>query len=136
MSDITVKDIKKAMKTLEKNKVVPARITMNPVMKDKVIKMLNDQGIETKGADGNDYVFGMKVITEDMCVEDVAYINQVKGNMTLKARKGKTMDDYVVLTPDEAESIIAFIKSHEREDIPESVWDICMDLYKQLGFDD
>ena len=45
------------------------------------------------------------------------------------------MDDYVVLTPDEAESIIAFIKNHEREGIPDSVWDICMDLYKQLGFD-
>ena len=75
MSDLTVNDIKKAMKTLKKNQVVPARITMNPVMKDKVIKMLNEQGIETKGADGNDYVFGMRVITEDMCVEDVAYID-------------------------------------------------------------
>ena len=75
MSDITVNDIKKAMKKLEKNQVVPTKIIMNSVMKDKVIKILNEQGIETKGADGNDYVFGMKVITEDMCVEDVAYIN-------------------------------------------------------------
>ena len=80
MPNITVNDIKKAMETLKKNQVVPKRITMHPVMKDKVIKMLNEKGIETKGADGNDYVFGMKVITEDMCVEDVAYINWVKGN--------------------------------------------------------
>ena len=75
MQDITVIDIKKAIKTLKKNQVVPTRITMNPVMKDKVIKMLNEKGIETKGADGNDYMFGMKIITEDMCDEDVAYID-------------------------------------------------------------
>ena len=75
MADLTVKDIKKAMKTLNKNNVVPTKMIMHQIMKDKVIKMLNEQGIETKGADGNDYVFGMKVITNDMCVEDTAYLD-------------------------------------------------------------
>lgn len=32
------------------------------------------------------------------------------------------------LTIDEAETLIAFIKMHEREDIPEGTWDICMKL--------
>ena len=75
MPDITVKDIQKAIKMLEKNKACPTKMLMNPIMKDKVIKMLNEQGIETKGADGNDYVFGMRVITDDMCDKNTAYIN-------------------------------------------------------------
>lgn len=33
------------------------------------------------------------------------------------------------LTADEAYALIAFIKMHEREDIPDDVWDICMRLY-------
>lgn len=33
------------------------------------------------------------------------------------------------LTAEEAYALIAFIKMHEREDIPDDVWDICMKLY-------
>lgn len=43
------------------------------------------------------------------------------------------MFDCVSLAPDEAEAIIAFIKSHEREDIPDVVWLICEDMCKELG---
>ena len=75
MADFTLKDIKKAMKILEKNHKVPTKMYMNPATKDKVIKMLNEQGIETKRSDGNDYVFGMKAVTIEECVEDVAYID-------------------------------------------------------------
>ena len=32
----------------------------------------------------------------------------------------------------EVEALIAFIKMHEREDIPDEVWDICMYLYDVL----
>lgn len=32
------------------------------------------------------------------------------------------------LTIDEAYELIAFIKMHEREEIPEDAWDICMKL--------
>jgi len=34
----------------------------------------------------------------------------------------------ITITDEEAETIIAFIKSHEREDIPDDVWDVCMKL--------
>ena len=74
MGDITVKDLKKAIGLLKKSKAVPTKILMNPVMEYKVIKMLNEQGIETMGADGNHYVLGMRVITDIMCDPDIAYI--------------------------------------------------------------
>lgn len=32
------------------------------------------------------------------------------------------------MTDDAAEALINFIKSHEREEIPDDVWDICMEL--------
>ena len=41
------------------------------------------------------------------------------------------MDD-ITITVDEAETLICFIKNHEREDIPDSVWDVCMKLYDLL----
>ena len=34
----------------------------------------------------------------------------------------------ITITDEEAETIIAFIKNHEREDIPDDVWDVCMKL--------
>lgn len=33
------------------------------------------------------------------------------------------------LTEDEVYSLIAFIKQHEREEIPDDVWDLCMRMY-------
>jgi len=38
----------------------------------------------------------------------------------------------IMLNKDECESLIAFIKSHEREDIPDDVWDICMKMYDEV----
>lgn len=35
---------------------------------------------------------------------------------------------------EEAESLIAFIKNHEREEIPDDVWEICMKLYDFCEF--
>ncbi len=37
------------------------------------------------------------------------------------------------ITEEDAEIILAFIKNHEREDIPESVWDVAMKLWDMLG---
>ena len=34
----------------------------------------------------------------------------------------------ITISNEEAETIISFIKNHEREDIPDEVWDICMKL--------
>lgn len=33
-----------------------------------------------------------------------------------------------MLTIEEIESLVSFIKNHEREDIPDDVWDACMKL--------
>lgn len=38
----------------------------------------------------------------------------------------------VKLSVSEVEALIAFIKMHEREEIPDEVWDICMYLYDVL----
>lgn len=38
------------------------------------------------------------------------------------------MDITIKLTQDTAESLVAFIKMHEREDIPDEVWCFCLDL--------
>lgn len=38
----------------------------------------------------------------------------------------------MLISTDEAEYIVAFIKNHEREDIPDSVWDICMKMIEEL----
>ena len=44
-------------------------------------------------------------------------------------------EDGVKLNRDETEYIISFIKMHERNEIPDSVWDICMKMYDALGID-
>lgn len=36
------------------------------------------------------------------------------------------------LSVEQIESLIAFIKMHEREEIPDEVWDTCMELYDVL----
>lgn len=36
------------------------------------------------------------------------------------------------ISVEEAEAIIAFIKNHEREDIPDEVWEICMELQEEV----
>ena len=38
------------------------------------------------------------------------------------------------LSIEDAESLIAFIKNHEREEIPDDVWELCMTLYDFVEF--
>ena len=38
----------------------------------------------------------------------------------------------ITLSVSAVEELIAFIKMHEREEIPDEVWDICMYLYDVL----
>lgn len=37
------------------------------------------------------------------------------------------------LTIDELESLVAFIKTHERSDIPDSVWDLCIKIQQEMN---
>ena len=39
----------------------------------------------------------------------------------------------IPLTEEEAEFFISFIKSHEGEDIPDCVWDVCMMCMKLMN---
>lgn len=36
------------------------------------------------------------------------------------------------LSVEQVEALIAFIKMHERDEIPDEVWDVCMYLYDVL----
>lgn len=36
------------------------------------------------------------------------------------------------MSMDEIEALIAFIKGHEREEIPDDVWNVCMRMYEYL----
>ena len=38
----------------------------------------------------------------------------------------------IIITSEEAETIIAFVKSHEREDIPDDMWDLHLKLWEAL----
>lgn len=38
----------------------------------------------------------------------------------------------ITITPEYAEEIIAFVKMHERDEIPDDLWDIIMDLQEEL----
>ena len=38
----------------------------------------------------------------------------------------------IEITEDEAFAIIAFIKNHERDEIPDDVWELCMKLYDEV----
>lgn len=37
-------------------------------------------------------------------------------------------EDYIEISDSEATALVCFIKNHEREDIPDDVWDVCMRL--------
>ena len=38
----------------------------------------------------------------------------------------------IMITEEEAETIIAFVKSHEREEIPDDMWDLHLKLWEAL----
>lgn len=38
----------------------------------------------------------------------------------------------IEITKEEAEAIIAFVKNHERKEIPDDVWELCMRLYDEV----
>ena len=46
-----------------------------------------------------------------------------------RGEKGKTM---IKLDDEDCETLIAFIKNHEREEIPDDVWELCMRLWDSV----
>lgn len=74
MGEITVEDINKAIEKLKEIEVEPSELVMSTRMKEKIIKMLHEHGIGTKGEDGEDYILGRKVIIDDRLSSNIVYI--------------------------------------------------------------
>lgn len=74
MGDITVEDLNRAIEKLKEIEAEPSELVMSTRMKEKIIKMLHEHGIGTKGEDGEDYILGRKVVIDDRISSDIAYI--------------------------------------------------------------
>lgn len=55
--------------------------------------------------------------------------------MGIRALQKQQMEGMVtkVLNEEEANAVIAFVKNHEREEIPDDVWDVCEKLMNEFG---
>jgi len=42
------------------------------------------------------------------------------------------MDKQIILTEEEADDLVCFIRNHERDEISDSVWDVCMKMFEEL----
>ena len=42
------------------------------------------------------------------------------------------MEEKISLSYDEADEIICFIRNHESDEIPDTVWDVCMRMYDEM----
>ena len=71
---ISLKDIKKAMRKLEKCHKTPEKLYMSPVMANRLIKHLQENGVSTKANNGKDYICGMEVILHDQLQPDIVYV--------------------------------------------------------------
>ena len=41
-------------------------------------------------------------------------------------------EDYIAISDEEAELLVCFLKNHERENIPDDVWDLCIKMMERL----
>jgi hypothetical protein len=55
-----------------------------------------------------------------------------KLNDALSKLEDDMKEDCIQISADDAEYLICFIRSHEREDVPEEVWDLCMRMMDEL----
>lgn len=42
------------------------------------------------------------------------------------------MRQMINISEEEALTILSFVKNHEREEIPDDVWELCMRLYDEI----
>lgn len=70
----------------------------------------------------------MKIGARAMTSEDMARYSWEIREQTFNDRSFQMID----ISYDDAETLIAFIKSHEREEIPEDVWEVCMKLWEEV----
>ena len=62
------------------------------------------------------------------CYEGSSIYDLIDSEPTVERPIGGIMLGTYYLNVEEAETLIAFIKMHEREEIPEDVWEVCMNL--------
>ena len=62
-------------------------------------------------------------------LEDEAY--QIKADLE-SADADDSVESVIEISGEEAEAIIAFVRNHEREEIPDDVWELCIRLYDEV----
>lgn len=88
MAEITLKDIKKAVKMLDKYKSNQKRyFYMSPVNREYIEKILEPQGIaKIENVDGKEFFWGMEVIMLPEIPSDVYYISDIKPDPIIENR--------------------------------------------------
>lgn len=73
--DATMKGILKAVnKFAEDGQEPPHNLYLGESEARRIVKLFNDNSIVTKGSDGNDYIWGMKVIPDSRLDADTVYL--------------------------------------------------------------
>ncbi len=75
MEELTIKDIKKAVRQLKKYGGCARNLYMSESRAKQIILISNEHGIKTKGEDGNDYILGMKIVTRTDLNDKTCYIS-------------------------------------------------------------
>lgn len=75
MADISFNDIEKAVNQLKQYGVAPSKFYCSHVRAKQFIDKAHELGIQTKGADGNDYLLGMKIVSDKRLPEDIMYVS-------------------------------------------------------------
>ena len=88
MAEITLKDIKKAVKMLDKYKSNQKRyFYMSPVNRELIEKILEPQGIaKIENVDGKEFFWGMEVVMLPEMPGDVYYISDIKPDLSMEKR--------------------------------------------------
>ena len=79
MADLTFKDIRKAMKQIERYYGTPARFYCSESMGKKLMAKAKELGVKAETINGNDYLMGMKLITHPDLDDMTCYISGKDG---------------------------------------------------------
>ena len=80
MADLTFKDIRKAMKQIERYHGTPARFYCSESMGKKLMAKAKELGVEAETINGDDYLMGMKLITHPDLDDRTCYISGKDGD--------------------------------------------------------
>ena len=75
MADILFNGIEKAVNQLKQYDVAPSKFYCSVVRAKQFIDKAHELGIQTKGADGKDYLLGMEIVADRRLSEDIMYVS-------------------------------------------------------------